>query len=64
MEAFMYSPQISESLIPVLYRIGQIRKVPMTRLVNQLIEKALSLETLPVEIQVMLEGVGKKEQAA
>lgn len=33
----MYSPKISESLIPILYILAQKRHIPMTRLVNELI---------------------------
>lgn len=58
----MYSPQISESLIPILYRLGRLRKTPMTRLVDHLLTKALEKETLPSEIQMMLDGIVKKEQ--
>jgi hypothetical protein len=38
----MYSPKIKEELIPVLYRLARERKIPMTRLVSSLIEKALN----------------------
>ena len=37
----MYSPKISEQYIPVLYRRSKEMKIPMTRLVNQIIHKAL-----------------------
>ena len=37
----MYSPKIKEDLIPVLYRLAREMKIPMTRLVNSLIEKSL-----------------------
>ena len=37
----MYSPKISEQYIPVLYRKSKELKIPMTRLVNQIIHKAL-----------------------
>ena len=37
----MYSPKIKEELIPVLYRVAREMKIPMTRLVNSLIEKSL-----------------------
>ena len=37
----MYSPKISEQYVPVLYRKSKELKIPMTRLVNQIIEKAL-----------------------
>ena len=37
----MYSPKIKEELIPVLYQLAREMKIPMTRLVNSLIEKSL-----------------------
>ena len=33
----MYSPKISEDLIPVLYQKAKEEKIPMTRLVNRII---------------------------
>jgi hypothetical protein len=60
----MYSPQISESLVPVLYHLRKCRGVPMTRLVDHLIRKALATETLPADIKAMLDQIGKKEQEA
>ncbi len=35
----MYSPKISEELIPDLYRIKKEKKVPMTGLVNWIIRE-------------------------
>jgi len=40
-EVKMYSPKIFEQYIPVLYRKSKELKIPMTRLVNQIIQKAL-----------------------
>jgi hypothetical protein len=37
----MYSPKIDEELIPRLYRLRKLKRVPMTRLVNGILEKAL-----------------------
>ena len=37
----MYSPKIDEALIPQLYRLRRVKKIPMTRLVNQIIADAL-----------------------
>jgi len=37
----MYSPKIDEGLIPALYRLAKERKVPMTRLVNEMLRSAL-----------------------
>ena len=38
----MYSPKISEELIPVLYRMGKEHQIPMTGLVDRLLRKALA----------------------
>lgn len=38
----MYSPKISEELITKLYPIAKQKRIPMTRLVNQLLHKAIS----------------------
>jgi len=37
----MYSPKISEMLIPRIYRAAKAAKIPMTRWVDQAIENAL-----------------------
>ena len=37
----MYSPKISEDLIPHLYRMAKDRRVPMTVLTNQIIKQFL-----------------------
>jgi hypothetical protein len=37
----MYSPKIDEELIPRLYRLRKLKKVPMTRLVNGILKNAL-----------------------
>ena len=41
----MYSPKISEELIPDLYRMAKARKTPMTKLVNVLLTQALKEAT-------------------
>jgi hypothetical protein len=38
----MYSPKINEELIPALFKIARLRKIPMTKLVNQIIKNYLS----------------------
>ena len=38
----MYSPKIDEELIPRLYRLRKLKKMPMTRLVNEILRSALS----------------------
>lgn len=37
----MYSPKIDAALIPRLYRLGKALNMPMTRLVNQLLEHGI-----------------------
>ena len=37
----MYSPKISEEHIPALYRLAKVKKVRMTKLVNQIIKNFL-----------------------
>jgi hypothetical protein len=43
----MYSPKISEELVPVLYRLAKEKRVPMTRFVDRLIRQALTSNILP-----------------
>ena len=50
----MYSPQIREDLIPPLYRLAKARRVPMTRLVSDILAAALA--------QVRVEEVAIVEQ--
>ena len=45
----MYSPKISEELIPLLYRLAKAKAVPMTTLVDRLIRRALTSEELAEE---------------
>lgn len=37
----MYSPKISEDIVPRLYLLAKQRKVPMTDLVNEMLETTL-----------------------
>ena len=37
----MYSPKINVDLIPRIYRLGKLKKVPMTRLVNEILQREL-----------------------
>ena len=43
----MYSPKISDDLIPRLYRMAKDRKTPMTRLVDGIIRQALANNNPP-----------------
>lgn len=38
----MYSPKINQELIPALFKIARLRKISMTKLVNQIIKNYLS----------------------
>ena len=38
----MYSPKIKERFIPILYRIGKERRIPMTRVVNEIVADYLT----------------------
>jgi hypothetical protein len=38
----MYSPKINEELIPRLYRLRRLKNIPMTRLVNGILQNAIS----------------------
>ncbi len=38
----MYSPKIQEDLIPRIYQVAKRAKMPMTRWVNQILERALA----------------------
>jgi hypothetical protein len=57
----MYSPKIDDKLIPALYHTARARRMPMTRLVAQLIRKALKAEALPQEAKDALLAVGQTE---
>jgi len=50
----MYSPRIREDLIPPLYRLAKARRVPMTRLVSDILAAALA--------QVRVEEVQEVEE--
>jgi len=47
----MYSPKISEDLIPVLYREAKQQGVPMTKLVDVIIRKAVGPQLLNSHIK-------------
>jgi len=38
----MYSPKIHDDLIPRIYQVAKRAKIPMTRWVNQILERALA----------------------
>ena len=37
----MYSPKIKEEYIPILFRLSNVQKIPMTKLVNRIINDYL-----------------------
>lgn len=45
-EVTVYSPKITEELIPVLYRAAKDQAVPMTALVDRLLFQALAVEPM------------------
>ena len=49
----MYSPKLSEELVPVLYRIAKARNITMVKLVNDIVSEAL--KNIRVEVQVVRE---------
>jgi len=49
----MYSPKISEELIPDLYKIAKAKGVPMTKLANDIISDAI--RDIKVETQIVRE---------
>jgi len=46
----MYSPKISEELIPYLYREAKEEKIPMTNLINKIIKKHIGRRIINNEI--------------
>ncbi len=57
----MYSPQIREALIPPLYRLAKARRVPMTRLVSDILAAALAAVQVE-EVAVVEERVRAVER--
>ncbi len=54
----MYSPKINEELIPDLYKIAKAKKIPMVRLVNDILSEALS--NIRLERQVVREETSRE----
>ncbi len=53
----MYSPKIKEEFIPILYRVSMSKRIPMTKLVNQIIRDYL----LRMGIEDEREGEGEQD---
>ena len=41
----MYSPKIDEDLIPVLYKMAKAQSRPMTKIVNDIIRRAITKDS-------------------
>lgn len=54
----MYSPKINEELIPDLYKIAKAKKIPMVRLVNDILSE--TLKNIRLEGQVVREETSKE----
>ena len=55
----MYSPKIKEEFIPVLFRIATWRRIPMTKIVNQIIREYLEGDLSPEPTEVVHERKGE-----
>jgi phosphopantetheine adenylyltransferase len=53
----VYSPKLSEELVPVLYRIAQAKKITMVKLVNDIVSEAV--RDIKVEAQIVSEETEK-----
>lgn len=61
----MYSPKISEDLIPILYREAKARRIPMTKLVDLLLRSSLTADhTTEEPIPCASEGMAPNNQVA
>jgi hypothetical protein len=56
----MYSPRISDDLIPKIYRLGRAEKKPMTRVVDEILRSYLDGIEIREEKIVVKEPVLKK----
>ncbi len=51
----MYNPKIKEEFIPVLFKLAASKKMPMTKLVNQIIRDYLEGGPPPGPMEVIYE---------
>ena len=62
----MYSPKISESLIPQIYRAAKAEKIAMTKWVNRVLEEALAKictpSTYPSEEESARKAMAKRRE--
>ena len=47
----MYSPKVREEFVPVLYRLGKRRRMPITRLVEEALHNYLARHGLTEEVR-------------
>jgi hypothetical protein len=59
----MYSPKISEDLIPLIYRAAKSDRVPMTAWVNQAVENALALREQPQNPEPQIAESSKRKES-
>ena len=55
----MYSPKIKEEFIPILFRISLSKRIPMTKLVNQIIQDYLE-RNFQIKSEKTVEGSKEK----
>lgn len=55
----MYSPKIKEEFIPILFKISLSKKIPMTKLVNQIIKDYLE-RNFQIKSEKTVEELKKK----
>lgn len=59
----LYSPRLSDDVVRALYREGQRRRMPMTRLADELLRQSLCIPEVPVvmgETSIVATLAGKK----
>lgn len=59
----MYSPRISEDLVSALYHTAKAMRMPMTKLVDKLIRKALAAEVIPHAVKEASADYAATDQA-
>mgnify|MGYP001611670262 CR=1 FL=1 len=57
----MYSPKIHDDLIPRIYQVAKRAKMPMTRWVNQILERAISDQEASTDNTITRQHVTKIE---
>ena len=57
----MYSPKIHNNLIPRIYQVAKHAKMPMTRWVNQILERALADQEASTDNTIACQQVTDRE---